>query len=140
MASLSNQVARATRKSISYKQTTRPASKTNTQPTRSSLANYTLTMRTTRANSSTMMLCSTAALIVLSTCLIGQTSAQGIRPPSMAGIVNLLRFQNTACHNDQDESGTCLAEAECSRRAGISIGTCANGWGACCSFKVSRSG
>lgn len=79
-----------------------------------------------------------AAIALALACLAGQAAAQGIRPPSMAGIVNLLRFQNTACHNDQDESGTCLAEAECSRRAGISIGTCANGWGACCSFKVSR--
>ena len=58
--------------------------------------------------------------------------------PSMAALVNLLRFQNTACHNDQDESGTCLSDNECSRRAGINIGTCANGYGSCCSFKVSR--
>lgn len=64
-------------------------------------------------------------------------SGQGIRGTSMAGIVSLLRFQNTACHNDQEESGTCLADAECSRRAGINIGTCANGYGSCCSFKVS---
>lgn len=59
------------------------------------------------------------------------------RQNSMAAIVNLLRHQNTACHNDQEESGTCLSEAECSRRAGIHIGTCANGYGSCCSFKVS---
>lgn len=63
---------------------------------------------------------------------------QNFRPPSMAGIVNLIRFQNTACHNENDESGTCLAEAECTRRAGIYIGNCANGYGACCSFKVSN--
>lgn len=57
--------------------------------------------------------------------------------PSMAALVNLLRFQNTACHSDQEESGTCLSDNECARRAGISIGTCANGYGSCCSFKVS---
>lgn len=69
--------------------------------------------------------------------LASPTFGQNFRPPSMAGIVSLLRFQNTACHSDQDESGTCLADAECSRRAGISIGTCANNYGTCCSFKVS---
>lgn len=64
--------------------------------------------------------------------------AQAQRPgPSMAALVNLLRFQNTACHSDQEESGTCLSDNECSRRAGISIGSCANGYGSCCSFKVS---
>lgn len=63
--------------------------------------------------------------------------AQGFRPTSMAGIVSLIRFQNTACHNENDESGTCLADAECTRRAGLSIGTCANSYGTCCSFKVS---
>lgn len=57
--------------------------------------------------------------------------------PSMAALVNLLRFQNTACHSDQEESGTCLSDAECSRRSGINIGTCAHGYGSCCSFKVS---
>lgn len=68
---------------------------------------------------------------------LAQLSEAQSRVPSMAAIVNLIRFQNTACHNDQDESGTCLAEAECFRRSGINIGSCANGYGSCCSFKVS---
>lgn len=83
-----------------------------------------------------------ASLTVLATVfalamMANQARGQGFRPPSMAGIVSLIRFQNTACHNDQEESGTCLAEAECNRRAGINIGACANGYGSCCSFKVS---
>lgn len=59
------------------------------------------------------------------------------RPPSMTGIFTMIRAQNTACSNDAGDSGTCLAEAECTRRSGLHIGTCANGYGTCCSFKVS---
>lgn len=59
------------------------------------------------------------------------------RPPSLIGITHIVRYQNTACSNADQESGTCLADAECSRRAGTNIGTCANGYGTCCSFKVS---
>ena len=70
--------------------------------------------------------------------LLGASSVSSQRTgPSMAALVNLLRFQNTACHSDQEESGTCLSDNECARRAGINIGTCANGYGSCCSFKVS---
>lgn len=81
-----------------------------------------------------------ALLSIGALALVAQPSkAQGpFRGPSMAGIVNLIRYQNTACHNDQEESGTCLAEAECYRRSGINIGSCANNYGSCCSFKVSQ--
>lgn len=51
-----------------------------------------------------------------------------------------MRFQNTACNGDNGDSGTCLADAECTRRAGTSIGPCANGFGACCSFKFTCGG
>jgi hypothetical protein len=76
-------------------------------------------------------------LLTLGLLLALASSARAQRSgPSMAALVNLLRFQNTACHSDQEESGTCLSDNECSRRSGISIGSCANGYGSCCSFKV----
>ena len=90
----------------------------------------------TRPNSSLLVGLFLAGLVALNAVEI---SAQRTGP-SMAALVNLLRFQNTACHNDQDESGTCLSDNECARRAGINIGTCANGYGSCCSFKVSCGG
>lgn len=67
------------------------------------------------------------------------TQAQGLgnRVPSVIGLANIVRYQNTACANQEGESGTCLADAECTRRVGTSIGTCAHGYGSCCSFKVS---
>lgn len=69
--------------------------------------------------------------------MVAVASSQAQRVPSVLGITYIVRYQNTACSNNDQESGTCLADAECSRRAGTNIGTCANGYGTCCSFKVS---
>lgn len=68
--------------------------------------------------------------------LIAITSSYAQYRPSVLGIGYIVRYQNTACSNADQESGTCLADAECSRRAGTNIGSCANGYGTCCSFKV----
>ena len=83
------------------------------------------------------MIRSLASILFLSLLIaVTSTNAQ-FRPPSIIGITHIVRYQNTACSNADQESGTCLADAECSRRAGTNIGTCANGYGTCCSFKVS---
>lgn len=57
--------------------------------------------------------------------------------PSLPALLAIVRFQNTACMGEQQDSGTCLADSECTRRAGQSVGPCANGFATCCSFKVS---
>lgn len=64
-------------------------------------------------------------------------SAQFGGRPTLPALLAIVRFQNTACVGDQLDSGTCLADTECSRRAGQSVGPCANGFATCCSFKVS---
>lgn len=75
------------------------------------------------------------AALVLLALAVSSVSAQ-YRPSSVLGLTYIVRYQNTACSNPDQESGTCLADAECSRRAGTNIGSCANGYGTCCSFKV----
>lgn len=80
----------------------------------------------------------TSTLILLVVIAVSSSDAQ-FRPPSIIGITHIVRYQNTACSNADQESGTCLADAECSRRAGTNIGTCANGYGTCCSFKVRKT-
>lgn len=65
------------------------------------------------------------------------TSAQISGRPSLPALLAIVRFQNTPCQGEQQDSGTCLADSECTRRAGQSVGPCANGFGTCCSFKVS---
>lgn len=76
------------------------------------------------------------ALLLFVTVAHGQV----FRPPSLPGILSIVRFQNTACNGDNGDSGTCLADAECNRRAGTGIGPCANGFGTCCSFKFTCGG
>lgn len=60
--------------------------------------------------------------------------------PLFGNFVNraeMVRFANTACRGDGNESGTCLTAADCERKGGTSSGPCGNGAGVCCSFKVS---
>lgn len=71
---------------------------------------------------------------------INQVEAQGFfgRPSIFnLGAAQMIRFQNTACQGDGGESGTCLTAGDCSRKGGTNSGSCANGAGACCTFKVS---
>jgi len=83
-----------------------------------------------------LFLVSTLVFSLLATSIEGQV----FRPPSLPGILSIVRFQNTACNGDNGDSGTCLADAECARRAGTGIGPCANGFGTCCSFKFTCGG
>ena len=66
----------------------------------------------------------------------GQFGA-GNRPLTLPALLTIVRFQNTACQGEQQDSGTCLADQECARRGGQSVGPCASGYATCCSFKVS---
>jgi len=70
------------------------------------------------------------ALIVLFSPLQAQ-----IRPISIPGMLNIFRFQNTACTGDSGESGTCKTQEQCTSERGTEVGSCANGFGRCCSFK-----
>lgn len=69
------------------------------------------------------------AVLVMAAPVSGQQS-------TLTALLALVRYQNTACNGDLQDSGTCLADAECTRRSGQSIGSCANGYATCCSFKV----
>lgn len=75
-----------------------------------------------------------------------QVEAQGFfgRPNGLFGNLGniaqnaqMVRFANTACRGEGNESGTCLTATECERKGGTSSGPCGNGAGVCCSFKVS---
>lgn len=78
-------------------------------------------------------------------CLVAMMANQGadaqgfFQRPSIFNFqaAQMVRFANTACRGDNNESGTCLSPSECERKGGTSSGACANGAGSCCSFKVS---
>lgn len=63
-----------------------------------------------------------------------------LRPISLPGIFSAIRYQNTACDGENEETGVCLYESECLNRKGAVIGRCANGFAACCSFKFTCGG
>ncbi|RWS10341.1 hypothetical protein B4U79_01466 [Dinothrombium tinctorium] len=78
---------------------------------------------------------------IIALLLLYAYSANGqVFRPSLPGILSIVRFQNTACNGDNGDTGTCLTETDCNRRAGTAIGPCANGFGACCSFKFTCGG
>ena len=79
-----------------------------------------------------------ASLLLVATSM--QADAQGIfGRPLFGGFqqqATMMRFQNTACRGESNESGTCLSSNDCERKGGTNSGACANGAGACCTFKV----
>ena len=56
----------------------------------------------------------------------------------LVNIFSVVRFPNTACiGTDTNQSnGTCYTSEECSRRGGSAAGSCAGGYGVCCSCKL----
>ncbi|KAL1517877.1 hypothetical protein ABEB36_001583 [Hypothenemus hampei] len=51
-----------------------------------------------------------------------------------------VQFNNQACAGPSGETGTCVAPADCKRKGGISIGSCASGYGVCCTITVKCGG
>lgn len=88
-----------------------------------------------------MSLYYTILLVVVFCNFVHINDAQGFfGRPSIFGLGNaaqMVRFANTACRGENQESGTCLTGNECDRRSGQNTGACANGAGVCCAFKVS---
>ncbi|XP_059081957.1 uncharacterized protein LOC131879615 [Tigriopus californicus] len=52
-------------------------------------------------------------------------------------IFNVIRFANDPCAGTGNRNGTCYTEVECFNRKGVPAGTCASGYGVCCTFSAS---
>ena len=63
-------------------------------------------------------------------------SQVAVRDQKVFNVLNVVKFPNDAC-TIGTTSGTCYAPNECTALGGQNIGACANGFGACCSFKAS---
>ena len=52
-------------------------------------------------------------------------------------VFQVVRFKNNACTgtDNANSNGTCYSAAECSTRGGSNVGSCAGGYGVCCSCK-----
>ena len=49
---------------------------------------------------------------------------------------NIIQFPNSGCTTSSDTVGTCFSASECSALGGRSTGSCASGFGICCSFSA----
>ena len=53
------------------------------------------------------------------------------RKGKILNLFSIVRFPNSVCAGDA-LNGTCYAAEECSSRGGVQSGTCASGYGVCC--------
>lgn len=51
-------------------------------------------------------------------------------------LFNIIRFSNSPCAGAGNRNGTCYTEAECTEKRGVSAGSCASGYGVCCTFSA----
>ncbi|XP_032778287.2 uncharacterized protein LOC116917041 [Daphnia magna] len=75
---------------------------------------------------------------VASTSLAGKSSADSehvvTRDGKFFSLFTVVKFANDDCTTAANENGTCYSASECSSRGGVSSGSCAGGFGVCCTF------
>ena len=54
---------------------------------------------------------------------------------SVLSLFSVVRFANSFCYGSNGYNGTCLTSAECSTAGGTTSGSCASGFGVCCTSK-----
>merc|ERR1711971_1339533 len=59
------------------------------------------------------------------------------RGKRLFSLFNVVKFANDPCLATDLKNGTCYTAQECSQRGGSNSGTCALGYGTCCTFSLS---
>jgi len=62
------------------------------------------------------------------------------RDEKLISTFQIVRFPNDPCVGSNSRNGTCYTSQECSDKAGTSSGSCADGFGVCCTFVISTCG
>lgn len=57
---------------------------------------------------------------------------EAVRDPKLFSVFQIVQFNNDACNASSGIMGTCYTTAECNTRNGTADGTCASGFGVCC--------
>lgn len=60
--------------------------------------------------------------------------ANSAREKKILNVFSVVRFPNTFCIGDNSRNGTCFTDTECAQRGGTAAGSCALGYGVCCTF------
>jgi len=62
------------------------------------------------------------------------------RDPKLISTFQIVRFPNDPCVGSNSRNGTCYTSQECSDKSGTSAGSCADGFGVCCTFIIDTCG
>lgn len=60
---------------------------------------------------------------------------ENVRNKKVLGMFNVVKFPNDNCNSTSTTNGTCYTSSECLSKGGKSEGSCASGYGVCCTFK-----
>ncbi|KAG1699835.1 hypothetical protein GQR58_005417 [Nymphon striatum] len=67
-------------------------------------------------------------------------SSPNDRKSRLFNFLFVVRFPNDACNGSNSISGTCYTAGECTSRGGSASGSCASGYGVCCTFVLTTCG
>jgi len=62
------------------------------------------------------------------------------RDEKLISTFQVVRFPNDGCKGSNSRNGTCYTSQECSNKGGTSSGSCADGFGVCCTFLINTCG
>merc|ERR1712088_161327 len=71
---------------------------------------------------------------------LGSEDGVDKRDEKLISTFQIVRFPNDVCVGSNSRNGTCYTSAECSDKSGTSSGSCADGFGVCCTFLISACG
>jgi len=63
-----------------------------------------------------------------------------VRNKKLISSFQIVKFPNDACDGTGDRNGTCYTTQECSDKGGTTAGSCADGFGVCCTFTITNCG
>jgi len=84
----------------------------------------------------------TVHLVLISTVTADRKHSQlaknntNTREGKILGIFSVVKFPNDACTGSTTYNGTCYTAEECNAKSGTASGSCASGFGVCCTFSL----
>lgn len=73
-------------------------------------------------------------------CVLCVDNIEETREQKLISTFQVVRFPNDNCVGSNSRNGTCYTSQECSSKSGTSAGSCADGFGVCCTFIIDTCG
>jgi len=81
------------------------------------------------------------ALFLFATTCVNADEETNIRDKKTLPVFQVVKFPNDACSvTGGSKNGTCYTAEECSNKGGVNAGSCASGFGVCCTFTLTCGG